>query len=562
MAGSVAHLAQYEDLPDFVSVIALSLHTSKKIADDYKAIAVLELSDMKMFIVSTKNALCSMDWFQLHDTQRRKGYILAGSATAEQIVFEMLEYGRAKGGDSVDQKSLDRRFIADVIANSQPIGIFTQMVRDAVASGASDIHIEVRGEVAVVRVRVDGVMRKTKSFPAEMMLDAVSTAFTVLAEELSRTDAAFNVRLAQAAMIPIELGARRFTLRYQSHPAVGGVDVVLRILRTSNTGGASEVRTLASLGYHPSQVEALEMAIASAWGGVFIAGITGSGKTTTLNAMLLAMAEQGGRKLISIEDPVEYVVKGVSHLSIQRTNNDSQNPFLNAMRAFLRLDPDIGMFGEIRDELSGEIAQAAIETGHKILTTVHATSALGIVSRLTSKMIGLDRLTVCNPEFISALVYQVLLPRSCPECKRPAKSVMSSAELDVYERLFGLDPSGFHCASDRGCDKCRVSGVDYSEGIRQGTAGVKVAAEVVLPDEALLTLLAARQDMEARNYCRSLRRSPFDSPDMQGKEAWGHALYDVSIGEVDPFYFQNTFGNPKSFAHCGANPARHGVSSE
>lgn len=267
--------------------------------------------------------------------------------------------------------------------------------------------------------------------------------------------------------------------------------------------------------------------------------------------MLNSLARTGDRKIISIEDPVEYLVDGVSHLSIQRSNGESSgsanNPFLEAMRAFLRLDPDIGMFGEIRDLMSGEVAQAAIETGHKIFTTVHATSALGIVSRLSSKMIGLSRATVCNPEFISALVYQVLLPRSCVHCRRPARDVMSDAELEPYVSIFGLNPDTFLAASDQGCPQCHIAGIDYSAGKRQGTKGVQVAAEVVLPDTRLLQLLQEGRDMEALSYRRSLRRTGFDDPDMTGKEAWAHALYEVATGNVDPYYFESTFGSPQSF---------------
>jgi type II secretory ATPase GspE/PulE/Tfp pilus assembly ATPase PilB-like protein len=329
---------------------------------------------------------------------------------------------------------------------------------------------------------------------------------------------------------------------------VSGVDVTLRILKTS-VSTKTDLITLDKLGYTPPQVELLELASGSANGGVFVSGVTGSGKTTTLNAILRAIALEGIRKVISIEDPVEYVVPGVSHFSIQRqSQNDSgKNPFLGAMLAFLRMDPDVGMVGEVRDSVSAQIVQAAIQTGHKIFSTVHATSALGIISRLNSQAIALPRDTLCGPEFISALVYQVLVPKNCPACSRPATQVMKPAELAPYADFFDLDIDVLRCASDGGCPVCRVKGLDYNGSLRAGVKGVKVGAEVIVPDEPLLQLLSAGKDIEARNHWRSQRTARFDDADTLGKEAWGHVLYDMSRGLIDPFYFEKIFGRPSLF---------------
>jgi type II secretory ATPase GspE/PulE/Tfp pilus assembly ATPase PilB-like protein len=330
---------------------------------------------------------------------------------------------------------------------------------------------------------------------------------------------------------------------------VDGFDVVIRILRTNNSERSKKL-DLSLLGYTNSQVELINLAIGSAWGGVFIAGVTGSGKTTTLNAMLKRMAQIGNRKIISIEDPVEYQVEGVSHFSIQRqvAGDEGSNPFKGAMMAFLRMDPDVGMFGEIRDQLSAEMALNAIQTGHKILTTVHATSALGVVGRLTSKSLGLLRENVCTPEFVSTLVYQVLTPINCPDCKLPATEVMPENEILEYKRYFDLNIQQIYCASETGCPSCRKPNIDYSKSTRVGVKGVKVNAEVIIPDDDMYALLSQAKDIEARRLWRKKRTAPYDNPDMIGKEAWGHALFDMSQGLVDPYYFEMNFGAPKLFA--------------
>jgi type II secretory ATPase GspE/PulE/Tfp pilus assembly ATPase PilB-like protein len=329
---------------------------------------------------------------------------------------------------------------------------------------------------------------------------------------------------------------------------VGGFDVTIRILRTGKASHA-DLPQIDKLGYTPWQVAQLQETTQSAWGGVFIAGITGSGKTTTLTALLSQLASQGQRKIISIEDPVEYMVPGVSHFSIQRqAKGGAHNPFESAMMAFLRMDPDVGMFGEIRDRISGQMAHAAIQTGHKLLTTVHATSALGIVSRLTSQHIGLLREDVCNAEFLSTLVYQVLMPLNCEHCKVPALSALPMHTLVEYEKYFGLDVAALHCASDAGCSHCQVPGLAAAHHAHAGVKGVKVCAEVLALDNTMLSLLHAGKDLDARNHWLGLRQVGFDHEAMLGKEAWGHALFDMSQGRIDPYHFERTFGAPAVIA--------------
>jgi type II secretory ATPase GspE/PulE/Tfp pilus assembly ATPase PilB-like protein len=552
---AVPHWQIFDQVPAFSGLIHPRSGSRSKLKSG--RLLALELEGKKVILLSEPDLLSTPDWYHFLEQLTSQGYGLEQFATATSQIIDLLEY-------EIDPASREKvrnetEFIAEMLNESVPISNFQNLIKEVIKTGASDVHLEIQLLVATIRLRIFGVMRKFRSYPSAMIIDSISAGYTVMAEELSRTDAAFNSRLPQAAMIPMEIEGRKYVLRYQSHPSVGGLDVVMRVLRLGS--GENRNRSLSDLGYLPFQVNLMSMASASAWGGVFIAGITGSGKTTTLNTILNSLARTGDKKIISIEDPVEYLVDGVSHLSIQRANSDSgngsANPFLESIRAFLRLDPDIGMFGEIRDNMSGEVAQAAIETGHKIFTTVHATSALGIVPRLTSKMVGLSRATVCNPEFLSALVYQVLMPRSCVHCKRPAAQAMTVEQLEPYRSIFGLNPDTFFAASDEGCANCRIPGMDHTNGVRLGTKGMQVAAEVVIPDTHLLQLLQEGRDIAALQYRRSLRKTDFDDADMTGKEAWGHALYEVSAGNVDPYFFESTFGSPHSFKNMTAsNPVR------
>jgi type II secretory ATPase GspE/PulE/Tfp pilus assembly ATPase PilB-like protein len=162
--------------------------------------------------------------------------------------------------------------------------------------------------------------------------------------------------------------------------------------------------------------------------------------------------------------------------------------------------------------------------------------------------IGLDRADVCNADFLSALVYQALVPINCPHCNVPATQVLAPEKLQEYETLFGLDPQRIRCASDNGCPACQVPGLERPVDGHGGIAGMTVCAEVLPIEPSLLKLLKSGKDQEARSYWQSQRSGGFDDEDARGKEAWGHALYLVASGHLDPYHFEHCFGSPDLLA--------------
>jgi len=546
------HIEDYIHLPAFQSVLS---HGDKPLlsitgAQRDKLIA-LSVENKRFIVLCLPSEYRSTGWFNVIEQGKRLKFGFAGAYTCSLDIMQTLLQQHVQEKDAMQQQKVldhERETMAKIIQDSAPLGWLNGIVAHCMQLGSSDIHFEVRGDIALLRVRLDGLMRLVKHLPSRMVISGLSAGYTVLSQEGSSSEVAFNAGLPQSAMIPMEVQGQKLQLRYQSHPSVGGFDVTIRILRTGKASHA-DLPQIDKLGYTPWQIEQLKETTQSAWGGVFIAGITGSGKTTTLTALLSQLASQGQRKIISIEDPVEYVVPGVSHFSIQRqAKGSAHNPFESAMMAFLRMDPDVGMFGEIRDRISGQMAHAAIQTGHKLLTTVHATSALGIVSRLTSQHIGLLREDVCNAEFLSTLVYQVLMPKNCEHCKVSALSALPVPTLVEYEKYFGLDVAKLFCASDEGCSHCQVPGLEVATGGHAGVKGVKVCAEVLALDNTILGLLHHGNDLDARSYWLGLRQVGFDHEDMLGKEAWGHALYDMSQGRIDPYHFERTFGTPAVIA--------------
>ena len=545
---SLGEITDYLEVPRFQRIAS---HGDDPVIDLFSSrpnsLVVLETRDRYFIVVSTRAEYGSSAWFDAIEQGRRLGWNFEGAYTGSEDILSTLLGEHVQEKESLKARQLaqkDREVFARIVTDSAPLEWLRQCVSRAVAMQASDMHLEVRDEAALMRVRRDGIMRKVAHFPARQVIQGLSAGFTLLAQEGSRSEVAFNGLMAQSAVIPLELPQEQLLLRYQSHPVPGGFDVVLRVLHVDQRAQGRLPR-LESLGYTSWQQETLLEACSSAWGGVFIAGVTGSGKTTTLSSLMRELAHGRRRKIIANEDPVEYNIPGVTHLSIQRNGQEQgQNPFEAAMLAFLRMDPDVGMFGEIRDHFSGTMAHTAIQTGHKLLTTVHATSALGIVARLSSEQIGLRREDVCSADFLSLMTYQSLVPINCPHCCVPAETTHPSEVLRSYEKFFKLDTSRMRAASQHGCPKCQIEGLQGGEEGHAGVKGMTVAAEVIPVDPALLGLLRAGRDTEARAYCMGQRQAGFDEPDMRGKEAWGHALYEVAQGRLDPFHFEHCFGLP------------------
>ena len=561
---NLGHLKFYQDFPEYKSSLTHGRTPSIPLNENKKdALVAIELNDKQFVIISTQEEQGSSTWFYLVQQGIRLQLHFEGYYTSDQLSLKLFishsKDGRSQRGR--EQEKQNHEVVQNIVDSSEPIDWFRSVIKMCIELNASDVHFEVRQDKAFLRIRRDGLMRDVQSYDHATVTQAMSAIYTLLAEERSRSEVAFNLNAPQSALIPMTINRASYGLRYQSHPAVGGYDVIMRILKTDVRANTSQDLALEKLGFTPWQSKALLDALGTANGGIFVAGITGSGKTTTLSALLNQLAAAGDRKIISIEDPVEYQIPGVSHLSIQRAagneRSDTANPFASSMMAFLRMDPDVGMFGEIRDALSAQIAYTAIQTGHKLLTTVHATSALGIISRLASAQIGLIRSDICRPEFISALVYQTLIPKNCVHCKVPAEKSMKASELLVYESIFFLDTSQLCVASDNGCPACKPPNLATIRGGHAGVKGVTVAAEIIQPDLQLLDYLSKGEDLKAFDHWRNLQTSAFTHSEMLGKPSWGHALYQMSLGHIDPYHFEKVFGSPLRL-NISLNDSSHG----
>ena len=436
------------------------------------------------------------------------------------------------------QSRLQERAVRQENGNERVTGAyrnFDMVIGRAIDAGASDVHFEFRNDDHVqVRLRVHGKLRDpdpkdqlARDYRA--MIDAVSATYNSRADPSSRSHNHFDGMHHQSCSVPFTYKARKYQLRFQSVKENRGVDVIIRVLL--NEVVEADILTLEQLGYSADQIRMLEDAVQRSPGLLIVAGETGSGKSTTLRT-LMTYERDSGKKFYSIEDPVEYIQPHVTQIPIQRKAESfttGETPFGAAAKVVLRGDPDKVMPGEVRDRETGSFAKSMTETGHQVLSTVHTSSCFGVIPRLISQEIGMPLETVAAPRFLSAMVYQKLLPILCPACKLPAENVLKPDTLGAIADL-GIDSRSVFVEGP-GCTQCRG----------KGTMGQTVVAEVCEVTESLLALIREGKHWQAEELWREARHPDFSVPDMRGRTAMEHAIHKMACGAIDPRDIESAF---------------------
>lgn len=518
---------EYAGLPPYDRVLTADSGALPVPDFQQKEVALLSTGQSTAVLVATDRYFGSAHHMTLVARAERSNVRVVSSLITEDSAILALIYEK------------DRRHISnkqdETVFKAESVQLFESIVADAIRRRATDVHLLIREETGTALFRTDGRTRKYKEYPTYMLNEAAGVAFTKLAEESSRSHPSYNSRFPQSCSIVLSgLAGRSLNLRYQSIPVVGGSDVVLRLLFTDDTH--KESPTLEKLGYALSQQKLLTLAARTTVGVVIIAGVTSSGKSTTVKTLMTMNPDRHYWKQYSVEDPAEYVLPGVSQVSVQRKaeatmDGASSNPFVAAMRTIMRGDPDEIMVGEVRDSETGSLLKTMVHSGHQVYTTVHAVSAIDVVERMTSDEIGISRQTMASRNFISALVYQRLLAKNCEACCLPAAAELPEDYLSLIERKFGLSRQTMKVASAHGCPECDGSGV----------MGQTVVAEIIVPSSALLKFIREGRDIEAEELWRSSRTAAFDAPDCDGKTAFEHGLYKVSQGTLDPRTLEDAF---------------------
>ena len=323
------------------------------------------------------------------------------------------------------------------------IRLINGLIAEAVRLGASDLHIEPFESALRVRFRVDGMMREALSLPARIAPLLVSRV-----KVMARLDIAER-RLPQDGRVSLAMGARALDVRVSTLPTRGGERVVLRIL--DNEGG---MLALDALGMSAPVLAMLRRALAQPNGIVLVTGPTGSGKTTSLYAGLGTLND-GERNILTIEDPVEYAIRGIGQTQV---NSRVGMSFAAGLRAILRQDPDVVMVGEIRDAETAQIAVQASLTGHLVLSTVHTNDAAGAITRLRD--IGVEPFLIASS--LRLVLAQRLVRRLCPHCRQPADGNTAAGLMPGAD---GLPLKAPFVAA--GCASCRHTGYLGRIGIHE-----------------------------------------------------------------------------------------------
>jgi len=433
----------YVDLASFNIDMAAANLVSSQVAKRYDALPIAFIDDRTLLVAMSDPA----NVLAIDDIAILTGFeVRAAVATSYDVTTAISRLSRL--GDSVAAAvEQDEEADAEVLqlhesADDAPVvKLVHQLVAQAVEAHASDLHIMPDGEDLRVRFRIDGVLRDVTSVPRRMARGVVSR-IKIMAE----LDIAER-RVPQDGRVGLSVDGHHIDLRVVSVPTVRGEGVVMRILDKE-----AVTLDLESLGMAPSELSRFDRAYRQAYGAVLVTGPTGSGKSTTLYAALNAV-NTPEKNIITIEDPVEYEVAGVTQIQV---NPKAGLLFETGLRAIVRADPDIIMVGEIRDRETAKIAIEAALTGHLVLTTLHTNDAATSVTRLIE--MGVEPFLVASA--IDCVVAQRLVRTLCQQCKR--RVILPMATLREYGYAASFDVEGYEAA---GCKHCSGSGYRGRTGI-------------------------------------------------------------------------------------------------
>lgn len=355
-----------------------------------------------------------------------------------------------------------------------------RLIKEAISSGASDIHLEMFEDGLIVRYRQDGVLRVVNQYTDMAVARAIIKRLKVMGEMNITQD-----RICQGGRISVKVGDLGYDLRMSIVPVGPGESVVMRLL---NKGAFST--ELAELGMGGVEMERYQHMIDAPFGLILTCGPTGSGKSTTLYASLKSIARPD-RKILTVEDPVEYQMPGIIQVQVNKAPKDpeSQVTFSRALREFLRQDPDVILVGEIRDEETAQIAVQAALTGHLVLSTIHTNDAVGVVNRL--KDMGVPPYLIAST--LLGSVAQRLVRRLCTSCK--AKVEPAADDLEIFARN-GVTFESMY--APKGCESCRDTGYRGRVGLYEVFSSSESVREAIEQDSTAhkLTGMAKKQGMK------------------------------------------------------------------
>ena len=374
-------------------------------------------------------------------------YVIASYEDISAILSAQLQTADAETPDAAagPGSADDVENLRDLASGAPVVRAISELCEKAVELRATDLHIEPMRETLSIRLRVDGVLRPVPAPPMTMAAALISRIKILAGLNIAER------RIPQDGSARLRVGNTQVDVRVAILPTQHGESAVLRFLPVDRG-----LLDLARLGLSERSEQTLKRLLQSRNGMIIISGPTGSGKTTTL-AGALTQINDTSRKIITVEDPIEYELTGITQSQI---NPAVGLTFATALRAFLRFDPNVIMVGEVRDSETAQIAVQAALTGHLLLTTLHTETAAAVVPRLID--LGVEDFLLQST--LRAVIAQRLLRRLCESCKRSLTLTRDMMDADPQYSVVGLTPGEIIC-EPVGCERCGNSGYRGRSGV-------------------------------------------------------------------------------------------------
>jgi len=498
--------------------------TMLHVAKSKDVIAVCDSVDPKkrcfVIFVEQKGGVSDSRIMLAMNTARQQGWKMAGRIQVPEDFLRViesdykarLEKKRAQHGDTSDV----------------PVSVFqedfTKLAQMAFDMRASDIHITLRGGRGEVKFRIDGELEMYQDWTEDYTEKFCAAVYNTMMEDGS-TKAGFSKLEKQDGAIEKMLTQGLVRFRYAHIPiSPNGLDVTLRIIPV---GVENKQKNLADLGYSSDQQQDLDRIFAHSSGLIFFLGTTGSGKSTSMAVALEAVARaKPGKKIRTVEQPVEYQIKGAYQTSVSRDG------FVPMLEQLMRMDPDYMMIGETRDmETAAAVLQGA-RSGHLCVSTLHADGAPLAYDRLLG--LGVARHELASVGLVVGLIYQKLVPVLCPTCKITAHEHATRHPHDpILNRVRVVNEGtldGVYMGNPVGCPDCGG----------RGFKGRTVCAEILRPTVSMLSAIASGN---SRGLWTAWRATidPSVPESMRGKTAFEHAILKMRQGIVSPVAVESEF---------------------
>ena len=448
------------------------------------------LREKTIFPIQIKNDTLTFavyDPFDLHTIENLKislGKNIKILLSTEETIIAAIEsyYGQGESAmgrmvDSIKDDAngsteiiSDTEHIRDMASEAPVIKLVNHIISNATEMGASDIHLEPFSEDLILRYRIDGILHNFEA-PPKRLNSALCTRIKIMAElDISER------RLPQDGRIKLKVLGKDIDMRVSTLPTIHGESIVIRILDRTNLNVDLE-----KMGFPKKELEQFQKLIKKPYGKLLVTGPTGSGKTTTLYGALQNI-NTSDKKIITIEDPVEYQIRGINQIHVKpKIGLD----FASGLRSIVRQDPDVIMVGEIRDTKTADVAIQAALTGHLVFSTVHTNDAAGAITRLLD--MGVENYLISSA--LIGVLAQRLVRVICKSCKEPAK--VASALIEELGTCGHENIKAFH---GKGCNVCSQTGY-------RGRAGIY---ELLIVDDSIRQLILAKSTAQKiRDFSRS-----------------------------------------------------------